>query len=261
VAHHLHFMQAGPDRQSGKPFAKHALDGKRMRYLLAAVILIAAESPCHGGFVINLGGSELSGSGAGDLAPSAVKLTFENLSELNGNSRVRLTIDAPDQTIPQWWWEKGKQIVFNSTHALKRIRHRSGVEAKETLYPNTKKFLGAEFNLKFLFSGRGETGAFFPGKTSQYILVGDGIGLDAATSFNVQRLTRAGTTTLGGIHILETFDEHGQPTGSGKYGSTDGGDGFTAVPEPSSIAFWMLCCGIGVFIRRRYPRTPMTPAV
>jgi len=230
-----------------------------MRRIFFLSIFLFTSGAANAGFVISLGGAELSNSGAGALAPNAVTLTFENISALNGDNRVQLTIDAPNQTIQQWWWEKGKLVLFNSLHSLQSIDHLDGVEA-DYVYPFTKKFLGANFNVAFKFEKKGDTGSFYPGKTSRYILTGFGGDLDAETSFNVARLTNSGATTLGGIHILETFDENGNPTGSGKYGST-GGDGNTgAVPEPASIALWSLCCGVGLLLARRRSQSG-TPAV
>jgi len=228
--------------------------------MLFLSIFLFTSGAANAGFVISLGGAELSNSGAGALAPNAVTLTFQNISALNGDNRVELTINAPNQTIPEWWWEKGKKLFFNTSDALQSIQHAGDVEAKKVTYPYTKKFLGTNFSVAFEFEKKGNTGSFYPGKTSRYILTGFGGDLDANTSFNVSSQTNKGVATLGGIHILETFDENGNPTGSGKYGST-GGDGNTeAVPEPASIALWSLCCGVGLLLARRRNQSG-TPAV
>jgi hypothetical protein len=233
-----------------------------MRFLIATVVVVLVSfSTCDAGFVINIGGRELTGSGASDFARNdAVVLTFENYAA----NKVMLTMQASGtEGNPDWWWSKGKTILFNSGLAISSFAwfddgNPNNVKAKKTDYAkNGQNFIqSTKFDVKVEFSVSGKNGSFYPPMYSKYILTGAGLSELSFSEANKETISYDGQPLdlSAAIHINNP--DAGEE--SGWYGSTDGGgDNLLPVPEPTSIALWTLCCCVGLVIRRRKKSTSL----
>lgn len=230
-----------------------------MKSTLTALLLFLIPAAAHASYVINLGGREVSNLAGAvpNIRNDAVTLTFEQESANTVLLTMRATV-VEGGSSSEWWWSKGKSIAFNSAVAIDGFQYvdtgAGSVKARTHRYANNgiNTAGGGKFDVRFEFHPKGENGTFYPPLHSTYRLTGTGL---TEESFRQASLVQAnGGENLflyGMIHI-------NLPPGgfeSGWYGSTGGGDDFTdPVPEPTSVALWVLGCCAAPCARRRMSR-------